>query len=320
MGASAFPKIYALGKVDIQDIFKSEVEVTEKIDGSQFVFGVDETGAVVMRSKGQQVFSENMPKMFQKALDYIETHQGLIHAHIAPGTYIYAEYLLKPKHNVVVYSRVPENNLIVFGVKVEGNFVTDYEYIKAKAQQLNLEVVPLLHKGALDMTRIEKGDGGYSYVGYDFLKRILETCTSILGGDYGIEGVVVKNYEQRTRFGDPTICCGKYVRESFKERHQKEWKTGGDTVQEYINSFHTEARWRKAVQHLQEKGELEGDPRDIGKLMKEINVDIHQEETEEIKTFLFKHFIKQITRKAAVGFPEWYKDQLLKKAFEGKEA
>ena len=316
MGASAFPKIHALGKVDIQDIFKTEVEVTEKIDGSQFCFGVDETGAIVMRSKGQQIFAENTPNMFQKAVDYIMTHQGLIQGQLAPGTYIYAEFLNKPKHNVVVYERVPENNLIVFGVKVGENFITDYACIKAKAERLNLEVVPLLYKGTLDMTRIEKGDGGYSYVGYDFLKRILETKTSILGGDYGIEGVVAKNYEQRTKFGDPTICCGKYVRESFKERHKKEWKTEGDTVQEFIQSFRSEARWQKAVQHLKEKGELEGSPRDIGKLMKEINVDIEAEEKQEIMDFLYKHFIKQIKRRAGAGFPEYYKDQLLKKAFE----
>ena len=53
--------------------------------------------------------------------------------------------------------------------------------------------------------------------------------------------------------------------------------------------------------------------------MKEINIDIQAEETEEIKDFLFKHFIKQITRKAGAGFPEFYKDQLMKKAFKPSE-
>jgi len=317
MSASAFPKIFALGKVDIQDIFKSEVEVTEKIDGSQFVFGKDETGELVMRSKGKEMFFDEHPNMFDAAVAYVKEYADTLKRALVPGMYVYTEYLSKPKHNVLTYERVPKNNLIVFGIREGGNYWTDYDLIEGAATMIGLEVVPLLHKGTLDMTRIEKGDGGYSYVGYDFLKRILETKPSVLGGDYGLEGVVVKNYEQRTKFGDPTICCGKYVRESFKERHKKEWKTEGDTVQEFINSFRTEARWQKAVQHLQEKGELEGDPRDIGKLMKEINVDIHLEETEEIKTFLFKHFIKQITRKAGAGFPEWYKDQLLKKAFEG---
>ncbi len=317
MGASAFPKIYALGKVDIQDIFKTEVEITEKVDGSQFVFGVDEKiGEIVFRSKGKEMFFEDHAKMFNKAVEYLKEYETTIKKVLAPGTYVCAEYLQKPKHNVLAYERVPNHNLIVFGVREAGNYWTSYDQIASLATLIGLEMVPLLHKGTLDMTRVDKGNGGYSYVGYDFLKRILETVPSVLGGDFGLEGVVVKNYEQRTRFGDPTICCGKYVRESFKERHEKEWKTGGDTVQEFINSFRSEARWRKAVQHLQEKGELEGSPRDIGKLMREINVDIHKEEEEEIKNFLFKHFVKEITRKAGAGFPEWYKDQLLKKAFE----
>lgn len=316
MGASAFPKIYALGKVEIQDIFKSEIEVTEKIDGSQFVFGLDETGELVFRSKGKEMFFEAHEKMFSKAVEYLERYKSTLKKVLSPGMYVCAEYLQKPKHNVVAYERVPKNNLIVFGVRETGNYWTSYDQIASLATLIGLETVPLIYKGELDMTRIEKGDGGYSYRGYDFLKRLLETTPSVLGGEFGIEGVVAKNYEQRTKFGDLTICCGKYVRESFKERHQKEWKTGGDTVAEYIKSFCTEARWRKAVQHLQEKGELEGDPRDIGKLMKEINVDIEREEVEEIKNFLCKHFLKQIKRTAGAGFPEWYKDKLLKKAFE----
>lgn len=316
MGVSAFPKIYALGKVEIQDIFKTEVEVTEKIDGSQFTFGLDETGNLVFRSKGKEMFFEAYEKMFNKAVEYLQEYEATLKKVLTPGMYVCAEYLQKPKHNVVVYERVPKHSLIVFGVREEVNYWVDYDAISLLAEKIGLETVPILHKGTIDMTRVDKGNGGYSYVGYDLLKRILETTPSALGGEFGIEGVVVKNYEQRTKFGDPTICCGKYVRESFKERHQKEWKTGGDTIREFIESFRTEARWQKAVNHLREKGELEGGPRDIGKLMKEINVDIEKEEAEEIKSFLYKHFIKEIKRKAAAGAPEWYKDQLLKKAFE----
>ncbi len=319
MGASAFPKIYALGKVEIQDIFKTEVEVTEKIDGSQFTFGLDETGNLVFRSKGKEMFFEAHEKMFNKAVEYLIAYENTIKTALTSGMYVCAEYLQKPKHNVVAYERVPHNNLIVFGVREAGNYWTAYDEIDMLATTLGLETVPLLYKGTIDMTRVDKENGGYSYVGYDFLKRILETRISILGGEFGIEGIVAKNYEQRTKFGDPTICCGKYVRESFKERHQKEWKTGGDTVREFIESFRTEARWQKAVNHLREKVELENDPRDIGKLMKEINIDIEKEEEEEIKNFFYKHFIKEIKRKATAGAPEWYKEQLLKKAFEPVE-
>jgi hypothetical protein len=51
----AFPKIFAIGQDYIKDIFDGEVEVTEKIDGSQFVFG-KLAGELYFRSKGKQQF------------------------------------------------------------------------------------------------------------------------------------------------------------------------------------------------------------------------------------------------------------------------
>ncbi len=83
----------------------------------------------------------------------------------------------------------------------------------------------------------------------------------------------------------------------------------------FIESFRSEARWQKAVQHLKEKGELENSPRDIGKLMTEIKKDILEEEEENIKNTLLKIFKEDIMRKAVRGFPEWYKKQLLQKSF-----
>lgn len=51
----AFPKIFAIGTDYIKDIFSETVEVSEKIDGSQFGFGKI-NGDVFMRSKGAQLF------------------------------------------------------------------------------------------------------------------------------------------------------------------------------------------------------------------------------------------------------------------------
>ena len=50
--------------------------------------------------------------------------------------------------------------------------------------------------------------------------------------------------------------------------------------------------------------------------MREINSDIEREEENEIKDFLYKHFIKQIKRVATRGAPEWYKEKMLQQSFE----
>jgi hypothetical protein len=50
-----FPKIFALGTMYIRDIFEGAVEITEKIDGSQFVFGMID-GKLQLRSKGAVLY------------------------------------------------------------------------------------------------------------------------------------------------------------------------------------------------------------------------------------------------------------------------
>ena len=81
-------------------------------------------------------------------------------------------------------------------------------------------------------------------------------------------------------------------------------------IQDYIESFGSEARWLKAIQRRREDGELLHAPQDIGPLIKIINQDMIDEEEENIKDFFYKQFIKEILRSATRGFPYWYKDWL----------
>lgn len=298
----AFPKIFAIGTDYIKDIFKDEVEITEKIDGSQFCFGKIDN-EIYARSKGTQLFFDNPDKMFATAIDFVQS----IRDKIPNNTIYYCEYLKTPKHNILKYDRVPRNNLILFGVsdKTGTSFKKNYKDLVKLANDLEIEVVPLIYKGKIKSS--------------DELLKMLET-NSILGGTM-IEGVVVKNYNRQFLLGGQAIplMMGKYVSEKFKEVHRERWGkeyTSKGRWQEFKESFKTEARWEKAIQHLRDKGELENSPRDIGKLIAEIQKDIEQEEKENIKNFLWKEFGKEVLRYSTGGFPEWYKERLLKKSFE----
>ena len=44
VGIQSFPKIFHIGESMIQNLFKGEVEITEKLDGSQFDFGITKDG------------------------------------------------------------------------------------------------------------------------------------------------------------------------------------------------------------------------------------------------------------------------------------
>ena len=109
------------------------------------------------------------------------------------------------------------------------------------------------------------------------------------------------------------ITCAKFVSEKFKEKHSTEWTTGKDYFNNLLNSYRTEARWAKAVQHLRDDGKLEDDPRDIGNLIKEIHRDILDEEKEAFKEELWKLYHRELLGKSIKGFPEWYKLELVKR-------
>lgn len=295
----SFPKIFAIGKNYIQDIFDGEVEITEKIDGSQFVFGKIDN-KLYMRSKGAEIFIDNPQKMFKGAIDYVLD----IKESIPNNMVFFCEHLQTPKHNILAYERTPKNHIILFGVADTSEKF--YDNLGEWADKFSIESVPVVYKGKVENV--------------EMLLELLET-DSVLGGQK-IEGVVVKNYNKPFMIGDVAIplMSGKYVSERFKEKHKKDWKrdnTSRGKWDIFKESFRTEARWEKAVQHLKEKDEIENDPRDIGKLIKEIQRDISEEEMEDIKSFLWKEFGYEILRKSTSGFSEWYKKKLLELSFIG---
>lgn len=291
----SFPKIWGLGNLNVKGIFDKEVEITEKVDGSQFGFGKIE-GVLVVRSKGQTIDIAAVPKMFNIAVDYVKTLD------IPDDTFYYCEYLSKPKHNALCYGRIPKNNLILFGLQTVNGFVDNYKTLVDAADKLEIDVVPLLFQGNVDNE--EK------------LKSLLNT-ESCLGG-VKIEGVVIKRYEPyRTRSDYFPIMCCKYVSSEFKEKHgcQKK-KNKSNDWEEYKSQFKTEARWNKAIQHLKELSILEEDNKDIGLLIKEIQSDIAKEEEENIKDYLWRTYGKELLRHSISGFPEWYKEKIAGKIFK----
>lgn len=295
----SYPKVYALGHRGIAEILQETVIVEEKVDGSQFSFGVF-NGELKCRSKGQQIVVDAPEKLFNHAVATAIELSPLLH----DGWTYRCEYLQKPKHNTIAYSRVPEKHLIVFDINTGHEHYLSREEKVTEAARIGLEFVPCYFQGmveTLDQLRI-------------FLD--LESC---LGGDK-IEGVVIKNY---SRFSiDGKAMIGKLVRDGFHERNCAEFRKANpkskDIIGNLIDTYRTTARFEKAVQHLNEIGNIEGDPRDIGLLMKEIQRDTLEECGEEIKEALFKWAWPQVQRGVAGGAPEWYKDKLLKEQFEGE--
>lgn len=297
MTINSYPTVFAIGHKAIEGIFSSPVIVEEKIDGSQFSFGLID-GELQCRSKGKQLILDAPEKMFVKAVEQVRGLEKVLH----PNWIYRCEYLEKPKHNTLAYDRIPEKHIIGFDIVVGEETYLSPEEKRAEFERIGLETVTKLFTGKIENLEMFNG----------FLDRV-----SILGGSK-IEGVVVKNYSLFTI--EKKVAIGKYVSESFKEVHSGEWRknnpTGKDIAQQLIEKYRTPARWQKAVQHLRESGDYDGSPRDIGNLMREVGQDVMRECEGEIKDILFEHYWKQIQRGITVGLPEWYKQELAQSAFE----
>lgn len=294
---NSYPSIYNLGHKAVETLFMGPVLVEEKVDGSQFSFGVFD-GELKCRSRGQQLVVDAPETMFARGVETAIALKDALH----PEWCYRGEYLNSPKHNTLRYGRHPERHVILFDIGTGDGSWLSYNEKKAEAERIGLEVVPVMHEGMVESANDVRG----------FLER--DSC---LGG-CKIEGVVIKNYAQ---FGpDKKTLMGKFVSEAFKEIHGGEWRknnpVAGDVIQNLILSFKTEARWKKAVQHLREAGQLQNDPRDIGLLLKELGKDLHADVEEDVKQALFKWAWPKIQRGAIAGFPEWYKQQLLDSQFE----
>jgi hypothetical protein len=231
----------------------------------------------------------------------------------------YAETLHAPKHNVIKYDRVPEGNLALFGVyNVEGEvFVSDHSNLTHWAAVMEIEVIPLLFFGQL-LVPVEGDSISDDRNGAGLAIQFLE-CDSVLGGSK-VEGIVVKNYAHDMLIGGQQyipIQMAKYVSEAFKKKHDSTAfgnKKRKESIDEYIKSYRTEARWENAVQHLRDDGKLLGEPKDIGSLIPEILRDWEEEEMEEFMDYLKKRllgdYVKQCKNTIISGFPEWYKKTL----------
>jgi hypothetical protein len=291
---ASYPTVYQLGHKSIVGIFDLPVLVEEKIDGSQFSFGIL-NGEYQCRSHKKQMIPDAPEKMFNKAVANtkdLPLHEGWIYR---------GEYLEKPHHNTLSYDRTPEGNVIIFDIMTGPEIYMSYDDKVAEAHRIGLECVPRLFIGKVE--------------NFEIFKTFLD-MTSKLGGTT-IEGVVIKNYELMTQEKKPAM--GKYVSEKFKEEHSASWKernpSGKDYVEIITESLRVEARWNKSIIHMKEEGLWTGTPQDIGYLIKAISEDIAKEEGEAIKDRLFAHFWPIIKRGVTRGFPEFYKELLAKSAF-----
>ncbi|MEM0144041.1 MAG: RNA ligase family protein [Candidatus Parvarchaeum sp.] len=283
---------------------KGEFYIEEKVDGSQFRFGIDEEGVKHFGSKSVDYTETRLPEvMFKKAVESateaLEKYERL-KGEDSKNTYFFAEYLKSPKQNTLVYERVPQGNLIVFDIIYHGAWVRNIEELTSIANAIGLEGIQLFRMSDHFPTLEEA-------------KSIIANGKSILGGNE-IEGIVVKNYDILIEmYGDVRPLFYKLVKEGFREMNAENWKReqkklpAEEMVLEMLN---TKVIYNKAVQHLQEEGERLGEMKDIVKLIELVKNDLYTEYVPEIKEVLWNAYKEKIERMLLRGLAPYYKERL----------
>lgn len=309
-GWHSYGSVYNLGHRAVADLFRVPVNIEEKVDGSQFSFGYYPGADHELRVRSKRVeFPVDAPEgMFKLACATVRDlfMKGLL----TPGWTYRGEVLAKPKHNALAYDRVPNANIVIFDINIGRETYLPYADKLAECERIGLECVPALALGVM-VNDVEK------------LRGYLDTL-SMLGGQK-VEGIVIKPQDYNLYAVDKHVLMGKFVSEAFREVHKQSWKadnpTTGDIIATLAAQFCTPARWNKAIQHLLEEGRIAGDKvQDIGTIIKEIPQDVCKECADDIKDALFKYAWPHIARACTRGFPEFYKDRLMRMQFDVEEA
>lgn len=290
-----YTKVLHLGDPLLSELFNGQIQIQEKVDGSQFRIYKDAEGMLHYGSHRVD-FKEGMAdKMFNKAIDNCRTALS----NVPNDTMIFAEYLSSIRHNTLKYDRVPKNNLVIFDVLYNNKWFT-YDELNGFCIAYGFDCVPLLYHGeGKEVTK-------------EMMDKLIHT-QSFLGGTE-VEGIVIKNhsktYPVEYLIGMPVM--GKYVREEFKEKNMEVWKEIKMSPEDRIGkALAVESRWLKSINRLKEEGKLTNTPKDLAILIPEIINDIEIEEKENIKEELYKGYIKTLKNMWTRGFPEYYKKKLM---------
>lgn len=278
---TSYPKLYHVGSKENLNVFDGPVEIQEKIDGSQFNFGVKD-GVFWARSKHNNL-SLDAGGLFGPSILWASS----LAQYLKEGWSYRGEAVSRNRHNILTYGRTPKGNTVLWDVQDEYGRYLPAAYLLAEAERIGAESSPLLYYGCTSLPDVHRFLGHESFLG----------ATTI-------EGIVIKNRGNGQ--------SAKLVFDQFRElagRH-KLAPSKAPVTDQIAAMLRTEARWNKAVQHLREKGELTGSVQDIGPLIREIYADINAEARREIEVALMEAFLKDILKKSVIGVAEWYKAKL----------
>lgn len=258
------------------------ITITEKIDGANSSFILNENNEVDCFSRNTQVDENNTLRGF-----YGWVKENVKPELLNPKYRYFGEWLVSHK---IQYKPEFYQNFYLFNVYDEEKeeYLSD-DVMRSEAERLGIKTVPLIYEG--------------QYISFEHLMQFVGK--SDMAVNFG-EGIVVKNVNYKDRYGKQ--CFVKLVHEDFievqKQKAPKDTNRPITVEQEFINICLTKARVDKLLHKLVYEGILEENfgIEDMGNILKNLGGKIYED----------------IMKEESDSLPENYEIQLLRKAIGSK--
>lgn len=297
----SYGKVHQLSDLTLKGLLDEPCYVQEKVDGSQFSFGVDgDDGRLLVRSRGAMLNVKQPQKLFSLAIQTAEMlHKA---GRLKKGLVYRGEAVCSPRHNKINYKAVPAGGIVLYDVfSVADNKELSRTQTESLAKELGLLYAPVL--GVFENPKEE--------ITPEVLKKIAEKTKSVINSSVGVEGVVIKRCDKEFRNLDGKIGRGKYVCDEFKEIDNTKKSAEQNDFNSLAQVFAPEARKDKMIQRLKESGEYTGTMKDMGKMVPMLIADVEEECMQEMQDLVYKFVRKKVHKGLTSDLAQWLKDKLM---------
>jgi len=275
-GFIKYQHVERYGKVEVDGIEQGTCYVFPKIDGTNGQVWLDEDGTVRCGSRNRELTLDNDNAGFLKAT--LESNKIVAFIHDHPDLRLYGEWLVP--HSFKLYREDAWRKFYVFDVcRVDP--VGEKEYLTYD------EYSPLLEDYGIEyIPPIFYGDNLHPDRFYDALE---EGYYLVEDGKGTGEGIVIKNYDYRNRFGK--TVWAKIVTSEFKAKHCKSMGAREITEKPLVEDaialqYVTKALVDKVVANIEIANDCDFTGKDIPRLLGMVYYDLVNEEAWD---FVKKH-------------------------------
>lgn len=200
MEFNKYQHVERLGTTETEGIELGECWIFPKIDGSNGSIWVNENGKICCGSRNRELSLDNDNQGFMAWV--LEQDNIIEFFSNYPNLRLYCEWLVP--HTLRTYRKDAWNKFYVFDVvDKNGNYLI-YEVYKTLLDAYGIEYIPPICK--IRNPTVEK-----------IINQLEKNVYLIEDGKGAGEGIVIKNYSYRNKYGRQTWA--KVVRNEFKEKH-----------------------------------------------------------------------------------------------------